>query len=230
MEKFWRLLYYYCLGGFVIGVVYLTTMLFIAPRQDALKRGFIPCTEKLVLDISSCERGKISCPMGYLWQDMKCNVKVVLNGFGAWVKGEQKTPWANYLFEPKALAEIDEETPYVGNVAQDMDNLEEQIEFIKAKQAELEEAKNRQLEINENITMSDPEENVPSADKKTADKPRTIAEENAEDIADEAFEDTQWESDSSHEQKYEQPQKDIIKQINEKTAEQLGKEEIKDEK
>ena len=98
MEKFFRLVYYYCLSAFVIGVIYLSVMLFIAPRQDALKRGFIPCTEKLVIDITSCQPGKISCPLKHLWQDLKCNTKVVFGGFGAWVKGEQKTPWDNSLF------------------------------------------------------------------------------------------------------------------------------------
>ena len=41
MEKFFKLLYYYGLGIFVFFVVYLVTVMFMSPRQDALKRGFI---------------------------------------------------------------------------------------------------------------------------------------------------------------------------------------------
>jgi len=228
MERFWKLLYYYCLGGFVISVVYLTVMLFISPRQDALKRGFIPCTEKLVIDISSCQRGKISCPLMHLWQDMKCNGSVVLGGFGAWVKGEQSTPWENYLFEPKAFAEIDEETPYIGNVSSDMDDMEKQRLFIEAKHTELEEIKNRQLQLNENVIMSAPEAQIPSQDVKAIKKHELISEK-AGDINDEAFDETEW-AENSEGGEHIQPQKDTLEKLKQKTSEQLSKEEMKYEK
>lgn len=228
MERFWKLLYYYCLGGFVISVVYLTVMLFVSPRQDALKRGFIPCTEKLVIDISSCQRGKISCPLMHLWQDMKCNGSVVLGGFGAWVKGEQSTPWANYLFEPKALAEIDEETPYIGNISSDMDDMEKQRLFIEAKHTELEEIKNRQLQLNENVIMSAPEAQIPSQDVKAIKKHEPISEK-AGDINDEAFDEVEWAENSEDGERI-QPQKDTLGKLKQKTSEQLNKEEMKYEK
>lgn len=229
MERFWKLLYYYCLGGFVISVVYLTIMLFISPRQDALKRGFIPCTEKLVIDISACPRGEISCPLKHLWQDMKCNSSVILGGFGSWIKGEQSTPWENYLFEPKAVAEIDEEDPYDGNVAKDMDEMEKQRLFIEAKHAELEEAKNRQLQLNENVIMSAPEEQIPSQDIKATQKKSKAVSEKAGDINDEAFEEKEW-AETSEDGKYVKPKQDTLKQIKQKTSEQLSKEEMKNEK
>lgn len=228
MERFWKLLYYYCLGGFVISVVYLTVMLFISPRQDALKRGFIPCTEKLVIDISSCQRGKISCPLMHLWQDMKCNGSVVLGGFGAWVKGEQSTPWENYLFEPKALAEIDEETPYIGNVSSDMGDMEKQRLFIEAKHTELEEIKNRQLQLNENVIMSAPETQIPSQDVKAIKKHEPISEK-AGDIKDEVFDEVEW-AEKSEDGERIQPQKDTLEKLKQKTSEQLNKEEMKYEK
>lgn len=229
MEKFFRLLYYYCLGAFVIGVIYLTIMLFISPRQDALKRGFIPCTENLVIDISSCERGKISCPMKYLWQDLKCNTKVVLNGFGAWVKGEQKTPWKNYLFTPVAQAEIDEEEPYEGSVLQDMDDLEKTRRFFEGKQAELEAAKNRKLELNEDVIMSNPEYEIPSADTKKANKKEKISDEKSGDISQEVFEETEWKDDTQEVLSEKEQTKDVIADIKQKTDKQLNKEEMKDE-
>lgn len=188
MEKFFRNLYYLFLVLLITSVTYLAVMLYIAPRQDALKRGFIPCTEKLVTDISACERGSIGCSLKFLWQDLRCNTKVITDGFAAWVEGEQKTPWENYLFEPKSPAEIDEEIPYEGSVAHDAEEMKNQIEFIKQKQAELEAAKARNLHLNENVIMSDPEEEIPAADKKEADKKVNSDEEKPGDISEEVFE------------------------------------------
>ncbi|MBR1600959.1 MAG: hypothetical protein IJ677_05205 [Alphaproteobacteria bacterium] len=230
MEKFFKLLYYYCLGGFVISVVYLTIMLFISPRQDALKRGFIPCTEKLVMDISYCQRGEISCPLRYLWQDMKCNAKVVLSGFGAWVKGEQKTPWANYLFSPVAQAEIDEEMPYKGSVLKDMDELNKMHNFFKEKQAELEAAKNRKLELDENVIIYNPEIEIPANDAEKADRKENTFDEKSDDISQEVFEDNEWEDNAQYVHEKTEPQSRVIENIKQKTTEQLNKKDMKNEK
>lgn len=229
MERFLKLLYYYCLGAFVVCVVYLTIMLFISPRQDALKRGFIPCTEQLVVDISECERGKIVCPLKHLWQDMQCNVKVVFGGFGAWIKGSQKTPWENYLFVPKAVAETDEELPYEGSVIKDMDDLETRRLFIEKKQSELEAAKNRQLNLNEEVLISNPEQEILTSEEELV-KEVVIKEEAPADISDEAFIEEKWEETSDAGKEKVQPQRDTIKQIVKKTSEQLNKEEMKDER
>ena len=227
MEKFFKLLYYYCLGAFVLGVIYLSVMLFISPRQDALKRGFIPCTERLVMDITSCEAGKISCPLKYLWQDLKCNTKVVFGGFGAWVKREQKTPWDNYLFTPVAQAEIDEEAPYKGSVLQDMDDLEKTRKFVEEKQAELEAAKTRMLELDESVIVSNPEKGIPYTDAKKADKGEVLQEAKG-DISQEVFEESKWEDNVQNPPKKQEQPKDVIENIKQKTAEQLSKEETND--
>ena len=229
MERFLKLLYYYCLGFFAVCVIYLTTMLFMSPRQDALKRGFIPCTEQLVIDISVCERGKILCPLKYLWQDTQCNVKVVFNGFGAWIKGNQKTPWENYLFVPKAVAETDEELSYEGSVIEDMNDLEAQRLFIEKKYDELEAAKNRQLNLNEEVVISDPEQIMSTSDEKLV-KEVVIQEEIPADISDEVFIDEKWEEVPGASIEKIQSQKDTIKQIVKKTSEQLSQEEMQNER
>ena len=162
MEKFFKLLYYYGLGIFVFFVVYLVTVMFMSPRQDALKRGFIPCTEQLVNDISECKRGSMSCPLKHLLTDIKCNTVVVLDGFGAWVKGEQSNPWETYLFTPVTEAEIDDLNPYEGNSYDDMQELEEQRAFIEQKQQELDAAKNRSLNLKEDVLLSDPDKDKES--------------------------------------------------------------------
>ena len=157
MEKFFKLLYHYGLGIFVFFVMYMVTVMFLSPRQDALKRGFIPCTEQLVNDITECTPGKIACPLKHLWSDMKCNTAVILDGFGAWVKGEQSSPWESYLFTPVTEAETDDMYPYEGNSFDDMQDLEEQRAFIEQKQQELEDAKNRSLQLKEDVLLSNPD-------------------------------------------------------------------------
>lgn len=157
MERFFKLLYYYLLGGLVLFVVYLTTMLAVSPKKDALKRGFIPCTEVFIQNIGECERGQTGCLLKQLSGDMKCNVSVIFEGLGAWAKGEQKTPWANYLFEPVAQAELDKELPYEGSVAADMNELEQQRLFIEQKHSELEEAKSREMQFDKDVLLSHPE-------------------------------------------------------------------------
>lgn len=208
----------------------MSVMLFVAPRQDALKRGFIPCTEQLVYNISACESGKMSCPLKYLGQDMKCNVEVVLEGFGAWIKGEQERPWSNYLFEPVAEAEIDDELPYVGSVAQDMQDLEAQRKFVEEKLAELEAAKNRQLELKDDVLVTNPEEEKPlETAVEPALKAEKIIEMESGNIEDEVFEEEKWPEDEQNTQAP-QLEKDVIQHINQKTAEHLNKEERNDEK
>ena len=150
MERFFKLLYYYCLGLFFLFVVYMITVMFLSPRQDAEKRGFIPCTEELVYGIANCEAGKMSCTFGYLWNDTKCNVNVILNGLGAWAKGQQATPWANYLFTPVTEAEQE-------GISFDKDDGSEITDdFIKAKKQELEEAKNRNVMLDETVLVNLP--------------------------------------------------------------------------
>lgn len=155
MERFFKILYYYCLGILVVFIAYLSIMLSISPKKDALKRGFIPCTEEFVQNMVLCEKGQLICPLGYLWKDTKCNVSVILDGLGAWVRRKQNTPWESYLFEPIIEAEQDIENPYEGNVMVDMDNLNVQRQFIEARQKELEDAKSRQLGLDENVLRND---------------------------------------------------------------------------
>ena len=155
MEKILRLLYYYSLGIFIFFVTYMVTVMFFSPRQDALERGFIPCTKQLISSIADCNRGSISCPMKYLWKDMKCNSIVILDGLGAWVKGEQSTPWESYLFTPVTEIETDGIAPY--EELDDMQELESQRAFIEKKQKELDEAKNRQLNLKDSVLLSNPD-------------------------------------------------------------------------
>ena len=76
-----------------------------APHIDQKQRGFSPCTYQMAetfqysSDISFWQT-VMTINKGYL-----CYASVMWQGFKLFVKGEQKTPWANYMFEPE-LEEI----------------------------------------------------------------------------------------------------------------------------
>lgn len=185
MARFFHLLYYYLLALLVLFVAYMVIMLVLSPRQDLQKRGFIPCTEEFVLNVADCTRGEIICPLKYLWRDTTCNATVILDGFGAWVKGKQKTPWANYLYKPE-LPELSDMTDYNGNIVEDMQDLEAQSQFIERKNRELDEAKKRGLNLREDVLLSSPED-ILTNENDMEDIAPVIEEKNTGDISDEAF-------------------------------------------
>lgn len=79
----------------------LMALVFYSPRQDVLKRGFIPCTQQLVKDVFACGEHKHWCMSKAIVKNTGCDFKVVLDGAKAWAEGKQPAPWSNYLFEPK---------------------------------------------------------------------------------------------------------------------------------
>lgn len=184
MDKFFRYLYYAILMLFVGGVVYLTTMLFLAPRQDVYDRGFIACTRELVNNLSVCERGKMGCPLKFLWHDMKCNVGVIYTGAADWLKGKQKTPWANYLFEPQLMTPEDREI-YQSNALNDMMDIEYQNQLFEQKNQELEEAKQRMMNTDKDVLLYNPNDATPAAVLPTSTEPKDL-EADKGDITDEA--------------------------------------------
>ncbi len=69
-------------------------------------------------------------------KNTSCDSKVIFDGIKNWVKGEQKTPWQNYMFEPEVKKEVlDEELQdfYAKNK-----DLSKEIEELKKKNMELE--------------------------------------------------------------------------------------------
>ncbi len=184
MNKFLNLLYYFLLGAFMLFVVYLTVMLAISPKQDRQKRGFIACTEQLVLDVAECERGSIFCPLKYLGHDMACNTAVILDGFGAWLRGRQPTPWANYLFVAESLEATDAD--FDSRHIENMEKLEQQRQFIWHKQQELDAAKSRSLNLRDDVLMSAPEDILPEDEKSAVTLPDD-ANAPTDDISEEAF-------------------------------------------
>lgn len=63
-------------------------------------RGFAPCTHAMAKELTD-DTAEHS-----LWYVSKtvtngyvCYAKVMVEGAGLWIAGEQNTPWANYIFE-----------------------------------------------------------------------------------------------------------------------------------
>lgn len=187
MEKFFRLLYYYVTGGIFLFVLYLCAALAFSPKTDAKKRGFIPCTENFVLSVSECEAGTLGCPLKALWQDTKCNLYVIFDNLGGWIRGTAPSPWSEYFFTPVVQAQIDEEEPYTGDVVQDIENVEKKRIFLKARQKELQDAKNRKMNFSDEVLV--PENYTDESGGEYVGKPEAEPENSggAAAIADEAF-------------------------------------------
>ena len=171
MKKGFKIVFYTLFGILFFGVLYLTTVMYMSPRRDAEERGFIKCTKKLVLDLQMCKAGSLGCPFKLLIKDMGCNIGVVGTGFAGWLKGEQSTPWANYLFEPK-IASVDDEGG--DKIVEPLSDAEFQNEFVRRKLQELEQAKHRELNILPSELLQSPEQ------KPYADLAVSVEEENNE--------------------------------------------------
>ena len=90
---------------FVLFVVLYFIIILVSPRYDLQRRGFIPCTEELAQNISACQENKLTCAMGAIWRNNLCDLRVIVQGFSAWLEGKQARPWSNYWFEPELLSD-----------------------------------------------------------------------------------------------------------------------------
>lgn len=88
------------LGLFIVFYFGFLSLVFFAPREDALSRGFVGCTKKLIDEIYNCQKGSVVCTFKAVVKNNACDFKVVCEGFSLWLAKKQKTPWENYFFEP----------------------------------------------------------------------------------------------------------------------------------
>ena len=77
-----------------------TLLIALSPREDAQKRGFIPCTEQLAENVSAC-RGGLWCATKAVLENGRCDAGVIIRGIRLWLKGKQPRPWSNYIFVPE---------------------------------------------------------------------------------------------------------------------------------
>ena len=159
LDRFFKYVYIWSLIVLVSYVLYMMTVLIISPKNDLKNRGFVCCTKQLAFNLGKCESGQMMCVFKAFYKDVACNSGVIYEGLADWIKGEQNTPWANYIFEPEWQEES--ENPYLSNPKEDMENMALDREFMLQKHQELENIKNRNLKADENVIISDPEaENV----------------------------------------------------------------------
>ena len=87
----------------VLLVVLYFIIIFVSPRYDLKRRGFIPCTEELAQNLIGCQESKITCSMGAIWRNNLCDFRVIYQGLVDWLNDKQDKPWSNYWFEPELL-------------------------------------------------------------------------------------------------------------------------------
>lgn len=158
----------------IIGVFYalIFILVFLSPRQDELKRGFIPCTETLVKEMFDCN-GKAWCMSKAIVKNTGCDTKIVLEGFGNWVEGKQPTPWANYLFEPEIGKDQNKEEihPELEEFYKDNRDIKADMEKLNKQWQELEKSFSDDKIAEVPVKKQEAEENKEeTADEQTASK------------------------------------------------------------
>ncbi len=142
---------------FMLAYLLVFVLVLFAPRYDEQKRGFIPCTEIMAEELIFCDNNAW-CMLKTIGKNTWCDTKVVARGFGQWLKGEQKTPWANYIFEPQlpqqnteteveaeeSLQEFYEQTPDIEASMQNLRKLNRELEEKIKKQEEKEKSEYEQ--------------------------------------------------------------------------------------
>lgn len=76
----------------------IITVIAMAPHNDAEMRGFTPCTYQMAEKMVMNDALKYSEVFGIIAKGYGCYFKVMGEGVKLFYKGEQPTPWANYLF------------------------------------------------------------------------------------------------------------------------------------
>lgn len=155
IDRILKWFYFGFLAVLLSYVFYFAIVLLLSPKNDIKNRGFVACTKELVVNLGECESGQLSCVLGSFYDDTKCNSQIIFTGLKNWLKGEQTTPWSNYIFEPILLETS--ENYYPGNPAEDMENIELEHKFMQQKLNELEAIKNKALKSDETVIISNPE-------------------------------------------------------------------------
>lgn len=146
MLRFFSFLKHYWFGILASFILFLGFFFFllvlVSPRQDAQKRGFIPCTEAMAQKMLACPAGsKYSCLFGSILENSWCDIKVVGRGFKLWIGGEQKAPWSNYIFTP-AVENGRSEDEVLQEFREDNPNLGLELEYMKKLNRQLEDTDN----------------------------------------------------------------------------------------
>ena len=144
---------HYWFGSFIglllFCFVCVVVLILLAPKQDIQRRGFIPCTEKMIERLFDCDK-KIWCSAKVIVRNSGCVFRVIGDGFSDWLKGKQPMPWSNYIFEPELFPEgfVDEEArqEYLSKYP----DTKKEMERLHRLRKDIENENNKQLEAENN--------------------------------------------------------------------------------
>lgn len=134
-------------GLFVFIFFILFVLVLLSPRQDARKRGFIPCTEVMAEKLLNCEGSRIFCLLSAVVDNSWCDMKVVGRGFYAWVAGKQPAPWSNYIFVPELPADQDFDAAARAEYLKANPDIKTEMRQLQKLNEELENEENREQQV-----------------------------------------------------------------------------------
>ena len=115
------------LGLFVLFFLGCVILISQGPHNDAKMRGFTPCTHHLVERLIMDKEPTYSDVFFIIAEGYGCYFKVMGKGIALFYKGEQPTPWANYLFEEETFDTDDE--PFDADLEQNNLLNDEDVDF-----------------------------------------------------------------------------------------------------
>lgn len=86
------------LGVFVLCFICFVAIISIAPHNGVKMRGFAPCTYQMTEKLMVQKTLKHTDVFKIIAKGYGCYFKVVAEGAVLFCRGQQATPWANYLF------------------------------------------------------------------------------------------------------------------------------------
>lgn len=102
MKKWFKNYWFIFICCLFVGVFFLfSVVVALAPHIDMKQRGFTPCTYQMANDFNQPEKLSFWQIVSVINKGYVCYAGVVWQGMKMFFNGEQKTPWANYLFEPE---------------------------------------------------------------------------------------------------------------------------------
>lgn len=132
------LLIFFCLF-FVFVLIIL-----ISPHHDVKNRGLSFCTQNLINDLEDCSH-KFACSANALWQNTKCDISIIIQGFENWIQDKQPNPWCNYIFEPELPLDSYFDKEEIEEYMKEYPDTKEQIKKLNKLRKDLENAQNEVL-------------------------------------------------------------------------------------
>ena len=111
VKEYW---FIFICGMFVLFFFLFSVVVAVAPHIDMKQRGFSPCTYQMAEEFQATDKLGFWHTISTVNKGYVCYAKVMLKGAEMFFKGEQNTPWANYLFEPELETDpfADDVEPY----------------------------------------------------------------------------------------------------------------------